>query len=67
MKYNKSDRERQIPHDFDFIWNIKIRQMRGTWVAQLIECPTLDFSLGHDLRVIVVSPMLSYALSGESA
>ena len=25
--------------------------MRGTWVAQLVKRPTLDFSSGHDLIV----------------
>ena len=31
------------------VWNRKIRW--GAWVAQLLECPTLDFSSGHDLPV----------------
>ena len=26
--------------------------MRGAWVAQLVECPTLDFGLGSDLIVL---------------
>ena len=29
---------------------------------QLVESPTLDFSLGHDLGVIRLSPLLSSAL-----
>ena len=27
--------------------------MRGTWVAQLVKCLTLDFRSGHDLRVVI--------------
>ena len=30
--------------------------MGGTWVVQLVECPTLDFSSGHDPRVVGSSP-----------
>ena len=36
-------------------------------MAQLVECPTLDLSSGHDLRVMGTSPMLGFTLSGESA
>ena len=32
---------------------------RGTWVAQLVKCPTLDFGSGHDLRVMRLSPALA--------
>ena len=28
----------------------------GAWVAQLVECLTLDFGPGHDLRVVGSSP-----------
>jgi len=28
----------------------------GTWVAQLIRHPILDFGSGHDLRVVRLSP-----------
>ena len=28
----------------------------GTWVAQLVECPTLDFGSGHDLTVHEFEP-----------
>ena len=31
---------------------------RGTWVAQWVEHPTLDFGSGHDLRVMRLSPKL---------
>ena len=29
-----------------------LSRSRGTWMAQLVECPTLGFSSGHDLRVV---------------
>ena len=31
----------------------------GAWVAQSIECPTLDFGSGHDLRVMRSNPTRS--------
>jgi len=36
-------------------------------VAQVIECPTLDFGSGRNLRVMKSSPTLGSVLSGESA
>ena len=30
--------------------------MRGTWVAQSVKRPTLDFSSSHDLRILGLSP-----------
>lgn len=30
---------------------VKSMHYRGTWVVQLIECPTLDLHSGHDLSV----------------
>ena len=42
-------------------------KLSGTWVAQLVECLTLDFSLGHGLRVMELSPILGSLLSEESA
>jgi len=32
-------------------------------VAQLVKCPTLGFSSGHDLRVVGSSPMAGSMLS----
>ena len=32
------------------------RILRGTWVAQAVKQPTLDFSSGYDLRVVRLSP-----------
>ena len=37
------------------------------WVAQSIEDPTLDFGLGHDLRVVGSSPESSTMLCSEAA
>jgi len=39
----------------------------GAWEAQLVEHPTVDFSSGHDLRVLGWSPALGSALSRKSA
>ena len=39
----------------------------GAWVAQLVECPTLDFGSGHDLRVMRSNPMSGCTLGMESA
>ena len=36
-------------------------------MAQPVECPALDFSSGHDLRVEESSPTLGSALSMEPA
>jgi len=36
-------------------------------VAQLVECPSLDFSSGHDLGVMGSSPESGSMLGGESA
>ena len=41
-----------------------LREMkRGAWVAQLIECLTLDLSSGLDLKVVSSSPALGSMLS----
>ena len=37
----------------------------GTWVAQLVGHPPLDFGSGHDPRVVGSSPMLGSALGME--
>ena len=39
----------------------------GAWVAQLVGHPALDFSSGHDPRVMGLSPMSGSALSMEPA
>jgi len=35
-------------------------------VVQPVECPTLGFGSGHDLRVVRSSPVLGFELSEES-
>lgn len=40
---------------------------KGIRVTQLIECPTPGFGLGHDLKVISLSPAWSSMLIVESA
>ena len=39
----------------------------GTWVAQLVECQTLDFGSGHDLGGYGMDPKVGSMLSRESA
>ena len=39
--------------------------IRGTWVAQQVKHPTLDFGSGHDLKVIRSSSALSSELGVE--
>lgn len=36
-------------------------------VAQLVECQTLDFGLGHNLKMVRQNPELGSTLGGESA
>ena len=46
----------------------KIREViRGTWVAQLVECLTLGVGPSHDLGVVRLSPELGFWLGRESA
>ena len=39
---------------------------RGTWVAQSVKHPTLDFSSGHDLTFARWSPALDSVLTVQS-
>ena len=32
---------------------------RGTWVAHLVECPTLDFGSGHGLLIHGIKPHIT--------
>ena len=34
VKWNKSDRERQMPYDFSHMWNIKNKQTKNKWTKQ---------------------------------
>ena len=49
------------------VWACLKEGLRGTWVAQSVEYPTLDFGSGHDLRVVGLSPTSVSALSMEIA
>ena len=46
---------------------LKKGKLRGTWVAQWVECLTLDFGSGRDLRVMGWSPTPGSVLSGGPA
>ena len=35
---------------------VKKQFLRGSWVAQLVKGPTLDFGSGHDLTVCEIEP-----------
>ena len=45
---------------------VRIAKSRGSWVAQLVKQPTIDFSSGHDLRVMGLSPKSVSPLGRES-
>ena len=47
--------------------NQEREKVRGTWVAQQVEHPTLDFGPGHDFRVLRLSPVSGSTLSREFA
>ena len=49
--------------DFFFL----ILRISGAWVAQLVQCLSLDFSSGHNLGILRSNPVLGSVLSGESA
>ena len=38
------------------------RPLRGAWVAQLFEHPTLDFGSGHGLRVCEFEPRIRFCI-----
>ena len=46
---------------------IKDYPFQGAWVVQLVKWPTLDFILGHDIRVRSSSFALGSALDMEPA
>ena len=41
------------------LYLVKMTELRGARMAQLVKCLALDFSLGHDLRVLSSSPELN--------
>ena len=42
----------------------KKKTSQGTWVAQSVECPTLDFGSGHDLAVREFEPLIGLHAGG---
>ena len=42
----------------DLVAVLRIDWKRGTWVAQLVKCPTLGFGSGHDLKVWELEPYI---------
>ena len=46
-----------------FEWLLRTMGGGGTWVAQSVRCPTLDFSSGCDLTGVRLSPALGSTLS----
>ena len=47
--------------------HLKGKIFRGVWVAESAECPTLDFSSGHDLMVHGFGPQVSLCTGSEEA
>ena len=47
--------------------NLMLKGSGGAWVAQSVECLTLDFGSGHDPRIQGSSPKSGPALSVEPA
>ena len=59
--------ERCCPKDDEDCEQLKRgKKKEGAWVVQSVECPTLCFSSGRDLRVLGPSPT-SFLLTGELA
>ena len=51
---------------FTCLWDAQVGHLCGlwgAWVAQLVECLTLGFSSGHDLKVMELSPVTGSTLS----
>lgn len=42
-------------------------EVEGAWVSQSVKHPTLDFSSGHDLRIVRSSPVWHSVLDIEPA
>ena len=55
-----------IPRSNGYIYKLQDRR-RSAWVALLVEHLTLDFSPGHDRRIVGLSPELGSMLSMQSA
>ena len=46
---------------------LKTHPSRGTWVAQSVKHPALDFGSGHDLSMVRLSPVSVSRLGMEPA
>ena len=55
------------PHSFLMFLMSYTKSSWGTWVAQSVERPTLDFGSGHDPRVVGSSPASGSVLSMKPA
>ena len=42
----------------DNLYQTCIKELRGAWVTQSVEHPTLDFGMGHDPRVVGFKPSI---------
>ena len=72
-----TERWRQRERERDIAYSLKMqvfdnrtlitKYVWGSWVAQLVEHPTLDFGLGHDPMVMGSNPLLGSVLSVEPA
>lgn len=49
-----------------FLHLIKYKHSQGTWVAQLVKCPTLGFGSGHDLGIVRLSSLCQALCSAWS-
>ena len=46
---------------------VDVKRWEGCLGSQSAKHPTLDFGLGHDLRIVGLSPVMDSVLSAESA
>ena len=46
---------------------ISKKDQRGAWLAQSVEHPALDFSSGHEPKIVGSSPALGFVLTLEPA
>ena len=46
----------QIAKEDQIIYYLQENHFRGPWMGQVVKCPTLDFSSGHDLTVQEFEP-----------
>ena len=50
-----------------WLYETNIKHNRGTWVAHLVKCPTLDFGSGHHLMVHGFKPCLGLCADSVEA